>query len=176
MQTEQWKVIPAVDLLGDKAVRLEQGDFERVRVRRDPDELVRRFVAAGAELVHVVDLDGARRGVLRPELVERLARAAAPARIQASGGIRSLADAERLGRRDRGSRADRRHAAAVGPFALTGAGGSGYDRDLQTVRSVGNRAQGPHLAEPSSARAVRDREAGEREADRDRSPGSRAVR
>jgi phosphoribosylformimino-5-aminoimidazole carboxamide ribotide isomerase len=34
--------------------------------------------------------------VLRPELVERLARAAAPARIQASGGIRSVADAERL--------------------------------------------------------------------------------
>src|SRR6266571_7850976 len=96
MQPEQWKVIPAVDLLGDEAVRLEQGDFDRVRVRRDPDDLVRRFVSAGAELVHVVDLDGARRGVLRPELVERLARAAAPARIQASGGIRSLADAERL--------------------------------------------------------------------------------
>ena len=90
-------VIPAVDVLGEDAVRLEQGDFRRI-VLRDPDpvEVVGRFVAAGARMIHVVDLDGARTGRVRPELVARLAAAALPARIQASGGIRSLADAEVL--------------------------------------------------------------------------------
>ena len=93
----RFEVIPAVDLLGDEAVRLEQGDYDRVALREaDPVALVRRFVVAGARLVHVVDLDGARSGRLRPELVARLAAAAAPAQVQASGGIRSTADAEAL--------------------------------------------------------------------------------
>lgn len=91
------QVIPAVDLLGDEAVRLEQGDFARVAAREaDPVALVGRFVAAGARLIHLVDLDGARAGRLRPALVRRIAEAAAPAAVQASGGIRSPEDAERL--------------------------------------------------------------------------------
>ncbi len=90
-------VIPAVDVLGEDAVRLEQGDFRRVVLREpDPVEVVGRFVDAGARMIHVVDLNGARTGRVRPELVARLATAALPARIQASGGIRSLADAEVL--------------------------------------------------------------------------------
>lgn len=94
---KRFKVIPAVDLLGDEAVRLEQGDFGRVAVREpDPVALIERFVGAGARLIHLVDLDGARSGRTQPELVQRLAAAAAPAGVQASGGIRSPADAERL--------------------------------------------------------------------------------
>lgn len=89
-------MVPAVDLLGDEAVRLEQGDFGRVALRAQPEELVRRFAAAGARLIHVVDLDGARRGETRPDIIARLAEAAAPANLQASGGIRSPADAEQL--------------------------------------------------------------------------------
>ena len=90
-------VVPAVDLLGTDAVRLRQGDFERVTNRRaDPLALVEGYRDAGAELVHVVDLDGARDGRIRPDLVRRAARAAAPASVQAAGGIRSVADAERL--------------------------------------------------------------------------------
>lgn len=88
------RVIPAVDLLGAEAVRLEEGDYARVLLReRDPAGLVRRFVAAGAGLVHVVDLDGARSGRLRPEIVASLAEAATPSRVQASGGVRSPEDA-----------------------------------------------------------------------------------
>jgi phosphoribosylformimino-5-aminoimidazole carboxamide ribotide isomerase len=91
------QVIPAVDLLGEDAVRLEQGDVARVLAREHhPTQLVERFAAAGAPLIHVVDLDGARRGVIRPELVRELAAAASPALIQASGGIRSADDAKRL--------------------------------------------------------------------------------
>ncbi len=92
-----FEVIPAVDLLGEDAVRLEQGAFERVVVREeDPGALVERFVGAGARRVHVVDLDGARSGRLRPELVRALAAKAAPARVQASGGVRSTVDAQAL--------------------------------------------------------------------------------
>src|SRR2546422_11039661 len=96
MAEEVFQVLPAVDLLGEEAVRLEQGDFVRVAVRARPDEVLRRFAAAGARLIHLVDLDGARRGRIRPDVIGRLAQAAAPAGLQASGGIRSPADAEQL--------------------------------------------------------------------------------
>jgi phosphoribosylformimino-5-aminoimidazole carboxamide ribotide isomerase len=90
-------LIPAVDLLGDEAVRLLRGDYEAVVGRReDPLGLIETYAGAGASLVHLVDLDGARDGLTRPELVRRAALAAAPAGIQASGGIRSVSDAEEL--------------------------------------------------------------------------------
>lgn len=89
-----FEVIPAVDLLGEEAVRLERGAFDRVVLREaDPIGLVRRLVAEGARTIHVVDLEGARSGRLRPEAVARLSEAAAPARVQASGGVRTPADA-----------------------------------------------------------------------------------
>ena len=96
MAEGRFQVLPAVDLLGEQAVRLEQGDFGRVAARAHAEELVRRFADAGARLIHVVDLDGARRARIRPDIVARLAQAAAPANLQASGGIRSPADAEQL--------------------------------------------------------------------------------
>jgi phosphoribosylformimino-5-aminoimidazole carboxamide ribotide isomerase len=96
MAAQNFQVIPAVDLLGDDAVQLEQGDFVRVAARARPLELVRRFAEAGARLIHLVDLDGARSGRIRPDVVRSLVEAAAPAEVQASGGVRSPADAERL--------------------------------------------------------------------------------
>ena len=92
-----FQVVPAVDLVGDEAVRLRQGDFARVVARAgDPAALVARFAAARPPLIHIVDLDGARSGTIRPELVGRLAEEAAPTPVQAAGGIRSLADARAL--------------------------------------------------------------------------------
>ena len=91
------QVIPAVDVLGDEAVRLVRGRFDEIGVRAgDPAALARSFVERGFELIHVVDLGGARDGRVRPEVVARIADAARPAAIQASGGIRSTADAELL--------------------------------------------------------------------------------
>jgi phosphoribosylformimino-5-aminoimidazole carboxamide ribotide isomerase len=98
----QWRdstieVIPAVDVLGDEAVRLHEGDYDRVVARAaDPAELAARFAAAGAARIHLVDLDGARSGAVRPALVRRVAAAAAGIPVQASGGIRSLDDARAL--------------------------------------------------------------------------------
>jgi phosphoribosylformimino-5-aminoimidazole carboxamide ribotide isomerase len=91
------EVIPAVDVLGVEAVRLRQGDYDTVvEHATSPIALAERWVAAGARRVHLVDLDGARAGGVRPELVRAIALQIAPTRLQASGGIRTLADARAL--------------------------------------------------------------------------------
>jgi len=87
-------VIPAVDVLGEGAVRLHKGDYDEIVERAgDPVALARSFAEAGARRVHLVDLDGARSGTVRPEIVRAVAGAVVPAYLQASGGIRSLDDA-----------------------------------------------------------------------------------
>ena len=92
-----FQLIPAVDVAGAEAVRLRQGDLAAVVARAgDPADLVARFAGARPPFVHVVDLDGARMGRIRPDLVGGLAAAAAPTPVQASGGIRSPADARAL--------------------------------------------------------------------------------
>jgi phosphoribosylformimino-5-aminoimidazole carboxamide ribotide isomerase len=91
------EVIPAVDVLGEGAVRLHQGDYDAVVEQAgEPVALARRFAEAGARRIHLVDLDGARSGRVRPELVRAIVEAGSPALVQASGGIRSLADADAL--------------------------------------------------------------------------------
>src|ERR1700729_414956 len=91
------EVIPAVDVLGEEAVRLHRGDYADVVERAaDPVALARRWVEAGARRVHLVDLDGARSGQVRPDLVREVAEAIAPVPLQASGGIRSQDDARAL--------------------------------------------------------------------------------
>jgi phosphoribosylformimino-5-aminoimidazole carboxamide ribotide isomerase len=91
------EVIPAVDVLGEEAVRLERGDYDTVVERAaEPVALARRWAEAGAQRVHLVDLDGARTGRIRPELVRAVADAVRPAALQASGGIRTPDDARAL--------------------------------------------------------------------------------
>ena len=97
LSRDGFQVIPAVDVVGQEAVRLRQGDFARVVARAgDPAALVAAYAATRPPFIHVVDLDGARSGAIRPELVASLAATAAPTPLQASGGIRSLADAQAL--------------------------------------------------------------------------------
>jgi len=92
---QQIEVIPAVDVLGEGAVRLERGDYDSVVERAgDPVTLARQWADAGATRIHLVDLDGARSGNVRPELVREIASLGVP--VQASGGIRSLVDARAL--------------------------------------------------------------------------------
>jgi len=89
-----FQLVPAVDVLGDEAVRLERGSFECVGVRAgDPVELARRLAGTWAPWLHVVDLEGARSGGARVELVEKISAAVAPVPIQAAGGVRSPDDA-----------------------------------------------------------------------------------
>ena len=85
--------IPAIDLCQGICVRLEQGDFERrTDYSSDPQQIARQFAAAGAQRIHVVDLDAAKSG--RPQnraAIARIAAAAADAgaSIQLGGGMRS---------------------------------------------------------------------------------------
>lgn len=82
-------VIPAIDLRGGRCVRLVEGRLETETVYGDdPLAWARRFVAAGARRLHVVDLDGAFAGRPRQAaLVAELARAV-PVPVQVGGGLR----------------------------------------------------------------------------------------
>lgn len=90
-------VFPAIDILEGRAVRLAQGDYERVTVyNEDPVAQAREFAEAGAEWVHVVDLDGARDGVPgNIEVVERIVKQVGIP-VQTGGGIRTLETMDRL--------------------------------------------------------------------------------
>ncbi|MBA7679032.1 MAG: hypothetical protein GH143_00255 [Calditrichaeota bacterium] len=58
-----FRVIPAIDLMNGRCVRLEQGDYNhRTRYPQEPVELARLLKGAGLDWLHVVDLDGARAG------------------------------------------------------------------------------------------------------------------
>lgn len=84
-------LIPAIDLRGGRAVRLQRGDFSRETVYADePLAVARDFARAGASRLHVVDLDGARRG--EPVSIEHLRRIAGELEIpvQYGGGLRTL--------------------------------------------------------------------------------------
>ncbi len=91
------EVIPAIDLLGGRCVRLHQGDFGKViTYEHDPIELAHACADAGARRLHVVDLDGARSGT--PVNIATIEALAALGRIevQAGGGIRDLARLQSL--------------------------------------------------------------------------------
>jgi len=94
---QDFAILPAVDVLDGKAVRLLRGDFERIEVDAgDPFELVRRAAATRPPLVHVVALAAARDGGAPVELAAAAVAAAAPVPVQLGGGVRSPADAEAL--------------------------------------------------------------------------------
>ncbi len=79
---------PAIDLRRGRCVRLDQGDFARETVYgADPVALARRYEAAGAPWVHVVDLDAARGDGSNRPIVESVAAAVGVA-VQAGGGVR----------------------------------------------------------------------------------------
>lgn len=97
-------VIPAVDLLEGRAVRLAGGERERATVYSDePWQLAAEFARSGARRIHVVDLDGAFAGQpVQFALIQRLLDAArssasaGPCELEVGGGIRSAASVEAL--------------------------------------------------------------------------------
>jgi phosphoribosylformimino-5-aminoimidazole carboxamide ribotide isomerase len=84
-------VIPSIDLKDGEVVRLLRGDMNRATVYgADPAATAIAFEAAGAELIHIVDLDGAIAAAPRNLESVRAIRAAVRCRIDVSGGLRSL--------------------------------------------------------------------------------------
>jgi phosphoribosylformimino-5-aminoimidazole carboxamide ribotide isomerase len=83
-----FQVIPAIDVLDGRCVRLSEGRREHVTIEGgDPAAAARRFAAEGATWLHLVDLDGAFSGRRTVGLVENAAAAAVP--VQAGGGLRT---------------------------------------------------------------------------------------
>lgn len=83
------EVIPAIDLLGGKCVRLYQGDYDRSEVfNENPVEVARSWVEQGATRLHVVDLDGAKEGrSINLDAIEAIVRAISIP-VQVGGGLR----------------------------------------------------------------------------------------
>ncbi|MFR3786801.1 MAG: 1-(5-phosphoribosyl)-5-[(5-phosphoribosylamino)methylideneamino]imidazole-4-carboxamide isomerase [Agathobaculum desmolans] len=90
-------VIPAIDLKDGQCVRLQKGDYDTVhKVAEDAVETARRFLAAGARMIHMVDLDAAKDGErMNYGVVGRVIRETGAA-VELGGGIRSMQDIERV--------------------------------------------------------------------------------
>lgn len=91
------QIWPAIDLRGGKCVRLRQGDYQQETVfGDDPAEMARQFVDAGARLLHLVDLDGARDGVsINRQAIRDIIRAVnIPCEL--GGGIRDEATIQNM--------------------------------------------------------------------------------
>lgn len=89
-------ILPAIDILDGRAVRLRQGRLDAVTVyNEDPVDQAKRFIDSGAEWIHVVDLDGAVLGEPRNiEYVQRIAALGVP--VQTGGGIRTMDTIDRM--------------------------------------------------------------------------------
>jgi len=93
-----FELIPAIDLLGGRCVRLTQGRYEDATVYDDdPGGVAARFAAHGLRRLHVVDLDGAKAGrSVNGAAVRRIVAAAPGVPVQLGGGVRSLAAVEEV--------------------------------------------------------------------------------
>ncbi len=82
-------VIPAIDILGGRCVRLTQGKYEQPTVyAEDPVTMAQRFAAAGAQLIHVVDLDAARGSASNRTVIAQMLEQS-KVEMQVAGGVRT---------------------------------------------------------------------------------------
>ncbi|MHB9036573.1 MAG: 1-(5-phosphoribosyl)-5-[(5-phosphoribosylamino)methylideneamino]imidazole-4-carboxamide isomerase [Armatimonadota bacterium] len=91
------ELIPAIDMIDGKCVRLAQGRFDAVTVfSDDPTEMALRWESEGAQRLHLVDLNGSRVGA--PQEIEAIKRIVAAVKIpvELGGGIRSLETAKQM--------------------------------------------------------------------------------
>ncbi len=96
------EIIPAIDIIQGRCVRLSQGDYADVTTYRErPEEMVRRFVDNGFTRIHAVDLDGAKAGhPCNMRVLDRMMSASQTARIEWGGGLKTdddLRDARNAG-------------------------------------------------------------------------------
>jgi phosphoribosylformimino-5-aminoimidazole carboxamide ribotide isomerase len=86
-----FEVIPAIDILNGKCVRLKQGRYDAETVySKDPLEIARKWESQGAKRLHVVDLDGARTGIPKNlEIIKDITKEI-DIPVQTGGGIRNF--------------------------------------------------------------------------------------
>jgi len=90
-------IIPAIDIIGGKCVRLTQGDYAQKKVYSDnPVDMAKAFEAAGVTRLHVVDLDGAKAGtIINLKVLESIATATQLV-IDFGGGVKTINDVESI--------------------------------------------------------------------------------
>lgn len=91
------RIIPAIDIIGGSAVRLEKGDFLKKTIyNSDPVEVAKSFEDAGIKHLHLVDLDGAKEGkVVNLAILENI-KTATSLIVDFGGGIRNVEDIHSL--------------------------------------------------------------------------------
>jgi phosphoribosylformimino-5-aminoimidazole carboxamide ribotide isomerase len=88
-------IIPAIDIINGKVVRLEKGDFNKEKVYSDdPVEMARKWQSEGAQFLHIVDLDGAKEGKIKNfDIIARVIKGVnVPCEV--GGGLRREKDAD----------------------------------------------------------------------------------
>ena len=91
------RIIPAIDIIDGKCVRLTQGDYSRKKIyNENPVDVAKEFEAAGLRYLHLIDLDGAKVGkVINWKVVESIASSTGLA-IDFGGGIKTDEEVEEL--------------------------------------------------------------------------------
>lgn len=91
------RIIPAIDIIGGKCVRLAQGDFGQMKVyREDPVEVALEFQNANLKYLHLVDLDGAKKGeIVNWDIISQIQEKTA-LRVDFGGGVKKKDDVEQL--------------------------------------------------------------------------------
>lgn len=88
-------ILPAIDIIDGRCVRLVQGDYNQVSIyNENPAEVAKEWQSKGAEFLHLVDLDGARKGAAYNDETVKEILAAVNMPVQIGGGIRTLDDIE----------------------------------------------------------------------------------
>ena len=90
-------IIPAIDIINGKCVRLTKGDYTQQKIyNENPIEVAKQFADAGLQRLHIVDLDGAKAGtIINLAVLEKVA-AAVNMVIDFGGGVKKIADVERI--------------------------------------------------------------------------------
>lgn len=91
------RIIPAIDIIDGNCVRLTQGDFAKMKVyREDPVEVALEFQNADLEFLHLVDLDGAKKGkVVNWKVIEEIQEKTV-LNVDFGGGVKTEEEVERL--------------------------------------------------------------------------------
>ncbi|MFZ4770573.1 MAG: 1-(5-phosphoribosyl)-5-[(5-phosphoribosylamino)methylideneamino]imidazole-4-carboxamide isomerase [Ferruginibacter sp.] len=90
-------IIPAIDIINGKCVRLTKGDYSQKIIYNDhPVEVAKQFADAGLERLHIVDLDGAKAGkIINLDVLEAIA-SATDLKIDFGGGVKNITDVGKI--------------------------------------------------------------------------------
>src|SRR3954454_14734783 len=91
------EIIPAIDVIDGKCVRLSQGDYQTKKIYNEsPVEVAKEFEDAGIQRLHMVDLDGAKQGkIINLKTLEAVA-SKTKLKIDFGGGIKTTGDVENV--------------------------------------------------------------------------------